>query len=217
MLRPVRCRPVPVGRPYDGPRPVERYALLVALVGVIVTFAAPPSTSDSFLTTANLKFVLNNQAVPVLVALAVMLPLIVNEFDLSVGALAGLSSSWPSPPSPGSASAGRPAILLAVAGGRRHRPLQRLARRPSRHQFAGRHPRRVERHHRTAHLVHGRRERAGRPTPRLPAPRVPGRGPSSCSPSLPRRSGTCSSRPRSAAAPTPSARTGRRPGSSGST
>lgn len=71
---------------------LERYALLLALVGVLVTFAVLPATSDTFATVTNLKFVLNNQAVPVLVALAVMVPLICNEFDLSVGALAALSS-----------------------------------------------------------------------------------------------------------------------------
>ncbi len=71
---------------------IERYALPLALVAVIVTFSLAPGTRDAFLTTANLKFVLNNQAVPVLVALAVMIPLIVNEFDLSVGSVAALSS-----------------------------------------------------------------------------------------------------------------------------
>ena len=71
---------------------LERYALLIALVGVLVTFAVLPATSDTFLTSANMKFVLNNQAMPVLVALAVMIPLVCNEFDLSVGTVAALSS-----------------------------------------------------------------------------------------------------------------------------
>jgi ribose transport system permease protein len=71
---------------------LERYALLVALFGVLVTFALLPATSDTFFTEANMKFVLNNQAMPVLVALAVMIPLVCNEFDLSVGSVAALSS-----------------------------------------------------------------------------------------------------------------------------
>ena len=81
--------PRPVGRAADV---LERYALLLALVGVIAFFSALPATSDTFATVTNFKFVLNNQAVPVLVALAVTVPLICNEFDLSVGALTALSS-----------------------------------------------------------------------------------------------------------------------------
>jgi ribose transport system permease protein len=71
---------------------LERYALLIALVGVLATFTFLPATNDTFLTRANLEFVLNNQAVPVLVALAVMVPLIVDEFDLSAGATTALSA-----------------------------------------------------------------------------------------------------------------------------
>lgn len=94
----------PAGEPAPAPTParprrggralrlVERYALVLALLGVLVTFAVLPATRDTFLTEANLRFVLNNQAVPVLVALAVMVPLVVGEFDLSVGAVTGLTS-----------------------------------------------------------------------------------------------------------------------------
>jgi ribose transport system permease protein len=94
---------------------LERYALLLALGSVIITFALLPATSDKFLTTANLKFVLNNQAVPVLGALAVMLPLIVDEFDLSVGALAGLSSVVAAASMTRFGLGWGPAMLLAVA------------------------------------------------------------------------------------------------------
>ena len=94
---------------------LERYALLLALGSVLITFALLPATSDKFLTTANLKFVLNNQAVPVLVALAVMLPLIVDEFDLSVGALAGLSSVVAAASMTRFGLGWGPAMLLAVA------------------------------------------------------------------------------------------------------
>jgi ribose transport system permease protein len=81
------------GPPRRGPlHLLERYALLIALVGVLVTFAVLPSTRETFLTEANMRFVLNNQAMPVLVALAVMIPLVCNEFDLSVGSVAALSS-----------------------------------------------------------------------------------------------------------------------------
>jgi ribose transport system permease protein len=93
---------------------LERYALLLALVGVIVTFSLLPATSDTFLTTANFKFVLNNQAVPVLVALAVMVPLITNEFDLSVGTLAALSSVVAAAGMTRFGLGWGPAILIAV-------------------------------------------------------------------------------------------------------
>jgi ribose transport system permease protein len=89
--------PAPVVVGADDGRPglldlLERYALLIALGGVLVTFALLPDTRDTFLTTANVRFVLNNQAVPVLVALAVMVPLVVGEFDLSVGSVAAFTS-----------------------------------------------------------------------------------------------------------------------------
>jgi ribose/xylose/arabinose/galactoside ABC-type transport system permease subunit len=71
---------------------MERYALVAALIVTMVAFALLPATQSTFLTTANLKFVLNNQALPVLVALAVMVPLVCHEFDLSVGSVAALSS-----------------------------------------------------------------------------------------------------------------------------
>lgn len=94
---------------------LERYALPLALVAVLVTFAVLPATSDSFLTTANLKFVLNNQAVPVLVGLAVMVPLIVNEFDLSVGAVTSLASVVAAAAMTRFGVGWGPSILLAVA------------------------------------------------------------------------------------------------------
>jgi ribose transport system permease protein len=96
---------------------LERYALPLALLLTIVTFTFLPATSDSFLTTANLKFVLNNQAVPVLVALAVMLPLIVDEFDLSVGAVTGLSSVVAAAAMTRFGVGWGPSIALAVAVG----------------------------------------------------------------------------------------------------
>lgn len=93
---------------------LERYALLLALVGVLVTFAVLPATSDTFATVTNFKFVLNNQAVPVLVALAVMVPLICNEFDLSVGALAALSSVIAAAGMTRFGLGWGPAVLLAI-------------------------------------------------------------------------------------------------------
>lgn len=94
---------------------LERYALPLALLLTILGFTFLPATSDDFLTTANLKFVLNNQAVPVLVALAVMLPLIVDEFDLSVGAVTSLASVVAAAAMTRFGVGWGPSILLAVA------------------------------------------------------------------------------------------------------
>ena len=102
----------PAGRAADV---LERYALLLALVGVIVFFSVLPATSDTFATVTNLKFVLNNQAVPVLVALAVTIPLICNEFDLSVGALTALSSVVAAAGMTRFGLGWGPAMLLAIA------------------------------------------------------------------------------------------------------
>lgn len=104
--------PRPAGRAADV---LERYALLLALVGVVVFFSVLPATADTFATVTNLKFVLNNQAVPVLVALAVTIPLICNEFDLSVGALTALSSVVAAAGMTRFGLGWGPAMLLAIA------------------------------------------------------------------------------------------------------
>lgn len=57
-----------------------------------VFFSLYPPTSESFPTTANLQLLLGTQAIPALAALAVLIPLVCNELDLSVGANLGLSS-----------------------------------------------------------------------------------------------------------------------------
>lgn len=70
----------------------ESYALVVLLLGVMAFFAIHPATSGTFLTTANLQVVLGTQGVLAIVALGALLPLIANQWDLSVGAVAGLSA-----------------------------------------------------------------------------------------------------------------------------
>jgi ribose transport system permease protein len=73
-------------------RLLARGALVAALAAVLVVFSIVPATSDTFLTTTNFRFVIDNQAVPMLVALAVTVPLIGKEFDLSVGSITSLSA-----------------------------------------------------------------------------------------------------------------------------
>jgi ribose transport system permease protein len=70
----------------------ESYALVLLLLGVVLFFSFYPATRATFLTGANLQVVLGTQGVLAIVALGALLPLIANQWDLSVGAVAGLSA-----------------------------------------------------------------------------------------------------------------------------
>jgi ribose transport system permease protein len=70
---------------------VERYALVMVLVAVLVFFSLWNETADTFATSANIKNVLGNQAVVAILSLGIMFPLVCGEFDFSVGPVAGLS------------------------------------------------------------------------------------------------------------------------------
>lgn len=70
----------------------EAYTLVVMMIVIAVVFSVMPSTSDTFPTAANLRIVIANQTVLAIVALAAFIPLITNEFDVSVGANLGLAS-----------------------------------------------------------------------------------------------------------------------------
>jgi len=90
--------PAPAAAPIRRRRPIpvlalaERFALVGLLVLLVVFFAVDGTTSGTFLTTANIQTVLGNQSVVAIAALAVVLPLIGGQFDVSVGAVVGLSS-----------------------------------------------------------------------------------------------------------------------------
>ena len=71
---------------------LERYALLILLVAVVIFFSVWPTTSGVYPTLANLQVILNGQSVLAIVALGALVPLIANEWDLSVGASAGLAA-----------------------------------------------------------------------------------------------------------------------------
>jgi ribose transport system permease protein len=66
------------------------YALPLILIIFIVFFSI--ARPETYFTVDNLKTTINNQAVLGLAAIAVLLPLIVGEFDLSVGANVGLGA-----------------------------------------------------------------------------------------------------------------------------
>lgn len=77
---------------------VEAYALLILLIGAAVFFTLYPATADTFPTVANIRILIGNQAVIAIVALAALIPLVANQWDLSIGAVAGLvavlTASW---------------------------------------------------------------------------------------------------------------------------
>jgi ribose transport system permease protein len=68
---------------------VDRYAVLVAWAAIIVVFGI--IEPDTFLTTGILSAILGTQAVLLMLALAVMIPLAVGEFDLSAAGALGLA------------------------------------------------------------------------------------------------------------------------------
>ncbi len=70
---------------------IERYALVVLFVAMLVFFSVWSKTSSTFPTSANIKNVLGNQAVSGILAVAIIIPLVCGVFDFSVGSVAGLS------------------------------------------------------------------------------------------------------------------------------
>lgn len=66
---------------------LKNYGILVFLILMIVVFAI--LMPNTFATTANFRQILADQAVPGILALAVVLPLAAGQFDLSVGANLG--------------------------------------------------------------------------------------------------------------------------------
>lgn len=91
---------------------VEAYALLGLLALTALFFTLLPETADTFPTDTNLQITVANQAVLAIVAIGVLIPLIANSFDLSVGAVTGLSAVFVA----GALSSGTP-ILVAIALG----------------------------------------------------------------------------------------------------
>ncbi|MCW3000387.1 MAG: Ribose transport system permease protein RbsC [Solirubrobacterales bacterium] len=83
---------VRTGRRRPWLQSAEAYALPVLLLVVAIVFTFLPSTSDTFPSSANLQAIVGNQSVIGIIALAALIPLVCNQFDLSVGATLGLSS-----------------------------------------------------------------------------------------------------------------------------
>jgi ribose transport system permease protein len=64
---------------------VERGGLLAILVATVIFFCILPATSADFATAANFRNITSNQVIVGVMALGVLFPLIVGEFDFSVG------------------------------------------------------------------------------------------------------------------------------------
>ncbi len=73
---------------------LEATALPALLLVAVIFFAVWPRTGEIFTSPANLRILISSQVVVAIVALAALVPLICYEFDLSVGAVAGLSSMY---------------------------------------------------------------------------------------------------------------------------
>lgn len=95
----------------------ERYALVLLLLLTIVLFAVLPATGSVFVSQANIRALLSNQAVIALVALATIVPLISGQIDLSVGPTAGLCGVLAAGLSAQNGYPGLVAILLGIAVG----------------------------------------------------------------------------------------------------
>jgi ribose transport system permease protein len=73
---------------------LEALALPACLLLAGAYFALNPATSTTFLTSANLQVLIGGQAVVAIVALALLVPLCADQWDLSVGATAGLGAVY---------------------------------------------------------------------------------------------------------------------------
>jgi ribose transport system permease protein len=73
-------------------RIAERYALLGILLLIVAFVSLLPASARIFATAANWRILGGNQAVTMLLAMAVLLPLVAGHFDFSIGAVAACSS-----------------------------------------------------------------------------------------------------------------------------
>ena len=76
--------------PYVSTELVAAVALPLLTVAIGAFFTVWPKTSDLFLTSANINVLLGTQTVVAVIALGALIPLIAGQWDLSVGAIAGL-------------------------------------------------------------------------------------------------------------------------------
>jgi ribose transport system permease protein len=94
---------------------LPRFALLLVLIAVVLVFVA--TEGDTFPTSQNLSSLVGSQTVPIVLAVAVMVPLIVGEFDISLAALMGVSSLFLAKLTVDSGIPTVPAIVLTLGAG----------------------------------------------------------------------------------------------------
>jgi ribose transport system permease protein len=70
----------------------ERYALVVLVIALFALFALLPESGSVFTSPRNIRALIANQGVPLLIAVAAVFPLAAGYFDFSVGAVAASSS-----------------------------------------------------------------------------------------------------------------------------
>jgi ribose transport system permease protein len=96
-------------------RYLTRYSLLFLLIFLIVLYSI--LTPSTFMTVANLKSILIQQTVPIVIALAVLVPIVAGGFDLSVGYVLGFTAIVGAKVGAGALGSGFTAIaFLLVAG-----------------------------------------------------------------------------------------------------
>jgi ribose transport system permease protein len=91
---------------------VEAWAMvgLLAIIAIFFCFYGP--TSNTFPTARNIQNLVSGQAVVAIIALGALIPLTCNEWDLSVGATAGLASVF----SATALTSGTPIIVFILIG-----------------------------------------------------------------------------------------------------
>lgn len=90
----------------------ENYSLLLLLALVAVFFSVYGPTSDTFPTEQNFDVTIANQSILAIASLGLLIPLVAGKFDLSIGAVTGLSAVFIA-----SAMSGGTAVVLAIAIG----------------------------------------------------------------------------------------------------
>lgn len=92
-----------------------KYSLLVILAALIVVYTI--LLPGEFLTEQNFKSILLQQSVPVVIALAVLVPIVAGGFDLSVGYVLGFTSVVAASIGAGAIGSGFTAIAFALGAG----------------------------------------------------------------------------------------------------
>lgn len=87
-----QTQPLPPPRRWRSSGLGERYALVLLTVALFIFFSLLPATAHVFPTAANLRAVFGAQAIGAILAIAALIPLVTDQFDLSVGANLGLAA-----------------------------------------------------------------------------------------------------------------------------